>query len=411
MDMFSVLNYQGSKKNILEFIHQNTSNFLNDDSTILDIFSGSASVGYSFKSKYRVYANDCELYAYIIAKALLNSNYIDFAQVEEEFQSYYYKNFEILKKHYSEYEKEEFKYLTNKDSKALVELYKRVPTVWTNDALKNVNHNCYELFSTYYSTSYFGIKQAMQIDSIRYAIEQYNDDNPIYYAMLTSLYYAMKECVFSKDGHMAQPLDQGKNTERLLKQRNKSIVYYFIFKIKEFSSDLFVNSAFDNQVFNSDFSELLKKEQVQKDVSLIYADPPYTDMQYSRYYHLLNTVTEYCYPELTVKCGLYTKGLYTNNRYQSKLSTKKHSLNTFTNLIDFSKSYKKDLIISFAYPIDTQKQKTNRYVMDVSDLINICKNTFGINNTNVVTQNYFHSNNRNSKPKKVNEYLILCSGK
>lgn len=410
MDMFSVLNYQGSKKNILEFIHQNTNSFLKDGTTILDIFSGTSSVGYSFKSKFRVYANDCELYAYVIARALLSSNYIDFNIIEDEFLSYYFENFSKQRVLYTEYAKIESDMLLNDNINSLLELYKTIPTVWNNNKLKNSFHNCYELFTIYYSNSYFGINQAMQIDSIRYAIEKYSN-NQLYYAMLTSLYFAMKECVFSKDGHMAQPLCQQKNPIRLLKQRKKSILNSFILKIKEFSSDVFVNSTFENKAFHYNFSDLLQEQQIQTEVSLIYADPPYTDMQYSRYYHLLNTVSEYNYPELTKKNGLYTKGLYTNNRYQSKLSTKKDCLTTFSNLIDFSKVYKKDLIISFAYPADTKKQKTDRYVMNVDELICKCKNTFGINNTNVVTQNYFHSNNRNSKPKRVNEYLILCNGK
>ncbi len=410
MDMFSVLNYQGSKKNILEFIHKNTSNFLNDDSTILDMFSGTSCVGYSFKSKYRIYANDCELYAYVIAKALLSSSYTDFNQIKDEFFSYYQENLDKQREQYVEYAKNETLILSDNNINSLLELYNKIPTVWNNKKIKNSLHNCYELFTIYYSNSYFGINQAMQIDSIRYAIEKYYN-NILYYAMLTSLYFAMKECVFSKDGHMAQPLDQEKNSDRLLKQRKKSIVDVFVEKIKEFSSEQFVNSRFENKAFNYNFSDLLQQQQIQEDVSLIYADPPYTDMQYSRYYHLLNTVSEYNYPELTVKGGIYTKGLYTNNRYQSKLSTKKDCLITFSNLIDFSRAYKKDLVISFAYPVDTQNQKTDRYVMDVNELICKCKDTFGVNNTEVVTQNYSHSNNRNSTPKKVNEYLILCNGK
>lgn len=410
MDMFSVLNYQGSKKNILEFIHRNTNSFLTDDSTILDIFSGTSSVGYSYKSKYRVYANDCELYAYIIAKALLSSYYIDFSNIQDDFFAHYNENLKNQRKVFLELANEEAKCLLLNNADELIELYGLIPTVWTKKVLMEATHCCYELFTTYYSTSYFGLTQSMQIDSIRYAIDKYSN-NPIYYAMLTSLYFAMKECVFSKDGHMAQPLNKEKNKTRLLSQRKKSIIDIFIAKLKEFSSSIFVNSLYKNKAFNCNFSELLSLKDIQDNVSLIYADPPYTDMQYSRYYHLLNTVTRYDYPSLTVKGGTYTKGLYTDNRYQSKLSTKKECLTTFSELIDFSKAYKKDLVVSFAYPVDTERQKTDRYVMGIDDLICKCSSVFGFNKTEVVTQNYVHSNNRNSIPKKVNEYLILCNSK
>ena len=409
MDVFSVLNYQGSKKNILEFIHNNTKDMLNEDSTILDIFSGTCSVGYSFKANHCVYANDCETYAYVIAKALLNSNYIPFDIIKDKFLTYYISNYNNQKKQYLELSEVEKEYIANKNSKALVTLYNELPTVWNNTHLLNVRHTCFELFTTYYSASYFGISQAIEIDSIRFAIEQFKNES-IYYALLTALFFSMKECVFSKDGHMAQPLSLEKNEKRMIKQREKSIYNIFLTKIQEFNSSSFVNSNKSNRVFNMNFTDLLNECDIKKNVTFIYADPPYTDMQYSRYYPLLNTVTIYNYPELTIKNGLYTKGLYTNNRFQSKLSTKRNCLDTFTELLCFSKSYKKNLAISFAYPVDAKNQKTNRYVMDVNELILKCNDIFGEKNIEVTTQNYFHSNNRNSKPKNVNEYLILCKG-
>lgn len=407
MDVFSVLNYQGSKKNILDFIHSNTKDMLNEDSTILDIFSGTCSVGYSFKANHCVYANDCEPFAYVIANALLNSNYIPFDVIKDEFISYYTNNYNNQQGLYLELAKEEKELLENNKAKALVAFYNSIPTVWNNKRLLTANHKHFELFTTYYSASYFGVFQAIEIDSIRFAIEHFKRES-IYYALLTALFFSMKECVFSKDGHMAQPLSLEKNEERLIKQRTKSVFSIFLSKIKEFNSNSFVNSNKNNRIYNMNFSDLLNEPEVKENVSFIYADPPYTDMQYSRYYHLLNTVTNYNYPELTINNGSYTKGLYTNNRFQSKLSTKSNCLNAFTELLNFSKSFKKDLAISFAYPVDTKNQKTNRYVMDVNDLILKCTDVFGKNNVNVVTQNYFHSNNRNSKPKNVNEYLILC---
>ena len=42
MDILTVLNYQGSKKNLLEFIHKSLSFYIDDNDIILDIFSGTA---------------------------------------------------------------------------------------------------------------------------------------------------------------------------------------------------------------------------------------------------------------------------------------------------------------------------------------------------------------------------------
>ena len=58
-------------------------------------------------------------------------------------------------------------------------------------------------------------------------------------------------------------------------------------------------------------------------------------MQYSRYYHLLNVAAKYEYPELTVTKNGYTKGLYTEGRYQSKLSQRSSAKQSLENLINF----------------------------------------------------------------------------
>lgn len=409
MDTFSVLNYQGSKKSLLDFIHQNTTCLLREDSTILDIFSGTCCVGYSFKSQYRIYANDSEYYSYIISNALLSSGYSDFHTIIGKLTSRYCQNVLLQRSIYIEMETSEQQLIEKQDINGLVELYDKLPTIWNKKIEVNCDHPCFELFTTYYSGSYFGITQSIDIDSIRFAIEGFIGTN-FYYAMLTSLFYAMKECVFSKDGHMAQPLDLSKNQKKLFALRSKNLFEIFMEKISEFFADTYITTTFENKCFNMNFEDLLKHSEIKKDVSFIYADPPYTDMQYSRYYHLLNIVAQYNYPKPTETNGKFTKGLYVDGRYQSVLSKKSSCLVHLNNLIEFAHDYKKNLAISFAYPKDTKEQKTDRYVTDIESLVSSCISTFTTSNVDVVSLDYQHSNNRNSEQKKVVEYLILCKG-
>lgn len=58
MDILTVLNYQGSKKNLLEFIHKSLSFYIDDNDIILDIFSGTASVAYSYKRTIQAWYGD-----------------------------------------------------------------------------------------------------------------------------------------------------------------------------------------------------------------------------------------------------------------------------------------------------------------------------------------------------------------
>lgn len=425
-DTFTILNYQGSKKNLLSFINDNIKGYIDEKKAILDICCGTASVAYSLKRNNIVYANDSELYATVIAKALLQFNNDNglWTKIEADFCKLYKENYnELIKIFYSYYQSEEEAINLN-DYKMIRKLYDNFPSIWSeksfkcfgntistiNDINKYKESIPYMLFTTYYSTTYFGIKQSMEIDSIRYAIEKI-DNEDMRYMMLSSLYYAMKECIFSKDGHMAQPLDINNNFKKIFKVRNKSIYDAFKNKIIEFNKESFVVNKNENKVFNMEMMDIIKLDEIKNNVGFIYADPPYTDMQYSRYYHLLNTVTLYDYDNISLNRGKLSKGLYREKRFQSPLSQRSKAKEQIEALFKFCKDNKINLGFSFAYPRDPEKQAVNRYTMSIDAIIDLAMVTFGIDNVQILTEEYEHSNNRNMDTKKVLEYLILCKSK
>ena len=328
MKNFTVLNYQGSKNNLSGFIQKNIEPYIQDGKAILDIFSGSAAVCNMFRDNYQVYANDVETYASIIADSILNQADIDSAsELVNSLAIEYTTTIKKLAKPIIDFVKKEQLALEQGDYERLITLYKLYPTVWNNqysditkneltvDSIKQTGD--FYLFTTYYATNYYGITQALDIDClikiINLRFPQYKN------ALLSCLFYAMKETVFSKDGHMAQPLSLEKNQSRLFIQRSKNVYELFVKKFKEYITVPLSKFSGKNRVFNLNFEDILE-QKIFTNVGLVYADPPYTDMQYSRYYHLLNVAAKYEYPELTVTKNGYTKGLYTEGRYQSKLS-------------------------------------------------------------------------------------------
>lgn len=419
MDNFTVLNYQGSKNNLSSFIIDNISPYIQDGKAIFDIFSGSAAVSNMFRNNYQIFANDAEAYASIIADAILNQADIESASdLLLSLDIEYTNTIKVLAKPILNFIATEQEALDKNDYNELSLLYNSYPTVWNNlysnitncslsvDSIRNCNN--YFLFITYYATNYYGIEQALDIDClikiINTKFSQYKN------ALLSCLFYAMKETVFSKDGHMAQPLSLEKNQSRLFVQRKKNIYELFIKKFKEYITIPLSRFSKKNKVFNSDFEELLD-ENLFSNIGLVYADPPYTDMQYSRYYHLLNVAAKYEYPELTKTKNGYTKGLYTEGRYQSKLSQRSSAKQSIEALIDFCAKMHINLAISYAYPQDRKKQAIDRYTVSIDELIEIAQNHYTDARVNVISQTYNHANHRNSKQKKVLEYLILCGDK
>ena len=415
MHTIKILNYQGNKASLMPFISKNICKYISPGDTICDIFSGSGSVGSFLKDNHPIIANDAELYSSIISSALLNMpTSSELTKTKNSFLVGIEANLKSQLVKHKETIANERNLLACGNTDELINFYNSFPTIW-NGIDKSINHttlknkNEYNLFLYYYSGTYFGIEQSICIDSIIKTIHEAKSKEA-QNILFTCLFHSMKETVFSKDGHMAQPLNIKKNSARHLKQRNKDVLVYFYDKLNEFvsaSSDIIDTNK--HKVYNLDLSDLLNTEDFKKQpIKLIYADPPYTDMQYSRYYHLLNIAVQYSYPAPTISRGKFTKGLYTEGRNQSDLSKKSTAKHRLQKLFDYCYDNNIVLALSYAYPKDGTNQKTDRYTVSIAELVDMAKSTFGGKKVQVEQENYQHANHRNSSAKEVLEYLILC---
>lgn len=392
----------------MPFIESVMSDFANQNDVIFDIFSGSGSVSSELNTKYEMIANDAESYASIIADAALNTPNEEVVDSIINTANIWLK--EINEKSTTPAVLDEEKFIQNDDYSSLNTMYSNLPTVWNEkfNVIQLREAQAYNLFQTYYGGSYFGIRQAFDIDELIRKIHSVEKYRNIY---MSALFYAMKEAVFSKDGHMAQPLSGPKYPGRMLKSRSVSILDKFAEKILDYAQYSVLHHVKGSTVLNLDFKKALDNSIVQKKSKVIYADPPYTDMQYSRYYHLLNVAAEYIYPDLTMNNGKYTKGLYTSGRNQSILSQKGKAKDGLTYLISRTKSMGKTIVISYAYPENKELQNVDRYTVSINQLIQMVKNEYGTDKTYIYKKKYEHANNRNANKKKVYEYLIVGGDK
>ena len=412
----TILNYQGNKSSLIPFLKKNLQKYLQPGDVFFDIFSGSGSVGAAFKNENIIFANDAEIYASMISSALLNTPDKNVLKaVLSEFSDIFN---EKIKKNLNKFETHvanERKLIQTRNNDGLIALYKNFPTIWNGideiSVEKLRTQGEYNLFTYYYSGSYFGIEQSITIDTIVETIHSFQNKSVVD-TLFSCLFFAMKETVFAKDGHMAQPLSPVKNIARHLKQRSKSIFPLLIKKLGEFvvfSSTEKHSNEFKHKIYNLDIKDITKGEIFNnKKIKMIYADPPYTDMQYSRYYHLLNVAANYDFPMPTISRGKFTSGLYTEGRNQSDLSKKSTAKLRIEELCRYCKDNNITLALSYAYPEDRINQKTNRYTVSIEDLISLAKHIFGSNNVSIAEESYKHANHRNSTTKNVFEYLIIC---
>ncbi len=171
----------------------------------------------------------------------------------------------------------------------------------------------YLLASSYYPNVYLGLRQAIAVDSLRYAIDGLSGRlaaaKRTHY--LAALLHACSVTT-SATSHFCQPrgLVRDPEVRAVLARRAQSIPS----KLLAYSGSIAAAARAarprpGNLALLGDWRGAFARwDEVGADV--VYADPPYTSDHYSRFYHVLEVLTRYDYPELEVRRGKTTKGRY-----------------------------------------------------------------------------------------------------
>ena len=251
-------------------------------------------------------------------------------------------------------------------------------------------HIGFHLFSKYYSGTYWNFEQCVWIDSLRCIAEKHKD-KPLYYAILGSLISAMSY-VTQSTGHYAQYRDiNSNNFDDILIYRRRSIWNYFEKKFKELTISLNGAIIKDTRITNLDYLDCLR---VIENGSIVYADPPYQSVHYSRFYHALETLVRYDYPAVS------HKGRYREDRHQSPFCKKTTVKQAFTNLFEGVKSKNAHLALSYS---DTG-------MITLKQITELAKYVFKKQYTvEILEKSHMHSTMGRSdeKQQEVTEYIVL----
>ncbi len=173
----------------------------------------------------------------------------------------------------------------------------------------------YMLFSTYYANLFFGVRQAAEIDCLRGAIEKIHDEKEREWA-LGALICATSSCAYSYGGHFAQPKYDGVSEERLrvlatdlVVSRGLSVSHEFFVRLKSLGEESEKNRHEVESLEGPWETAIEKASAIVGDaVTCVYLDPPYTRDEYSRYYHILETLVRYDYPSVQDKASMPKRG-------------------------------------------------------------------------------------------------------
>lgn len=325
-----LLKYMGSKREIIDFIEESIIELDVDSKWLCDLFSGSSIVAGTLNYKFNIHANDIQIYSGILAKTYLS----DFGHIKLSFlDEVEDKAIELTKQLYSKYPELVFNYKNNFNLVDFALIEKEQQQLIDKDFGIG-----FHLFTKYYSGTYWSFDQCVWIDSLRAVAEQYTG-KPEYYVILSSLIFAMSYTSQST-GHYAQyrdPLTNSSMTD-ILSYRERDIWPYFEKKFIELISIPNFNSQ-EFKVTSLDYLDCLR---IIDDNSIVYADPPYQSVHYSRFYHVLETLVKYDYPKVEYK------GRYREDRHQSPFCKKTTVNKAFESLFEGVFLKNSHLVLSYS---------------------------------------------------------------
>lgn len=378
-----LLKYMGSKRELLDFVTTAIDQIGQENDWVCDLFAGTSVVSGSLKAKYNVHANDIQSYSAVLAQTYLTDlksaiPFTKIAKIKKEVTARV-NEFKAM------YPDLKFDYTNVDEFLDVVALEKA-----QQELIHKEFYIGFHLFTKYYSGTYWTYEQCVWIDSIRCIAETYKD-KPLYYAMMSSLISAMSY-VSQSTGHYAQYRDvTTSNLGDILIYRRREIWHYFEKKLNELIVNLNGSATKEYRVTTLDYLDCLS---TIKSGSIVYADPPYQSVHYSRFYHALETLVRYDNPVVA------HKGRYREDRHQSPFCKKTTVKQAFIGLFNGVKLKEAHLALSYS---DTG-------MISLTQIQTLAKNIFEDKYTiAILEKDYKHSTMGRSDEKEqdVKEYVVI----
>lgn len=431
---FRTLNYLGSKLRLLDFIESKVKDITPTGGGVCDLFAGSGCVSRKLSKNFPVISCDIQNYSQVIDNALLKRFNITDDDVENFFVSINTNKAEKLRKVFTPLIQLEQNAIENKNLEVLtcilehgsIEVFNIEHNIsCLSDYLHVVSkalddsslNNEQSLISRYYGGVYFSYKQAVEIDIILEGIHKFvsTENKDLFLAALLS---TASDVVDTVGKHFAQPIkardSKGKIKITVYNKavKDKTIDLMALYKEWLIKYMNLAKNDLQHLTMQGDFESCLKA--LPDNVRTVYADPPYTRDHYSRFYHVLETLTLRDTPKIslvTIHGSTHvSNGIYRENRYQSPFCIKSKAPAAFCKIFELTSGANRNLLLSYS-PYDETK-KSHPRVVTMQQLISMAKDFF--DNVEIVSAGTFKHNKLNSTEHFLEasdeaELLIVCT--
>ena len=171
-----------------------------------------------------------------------------------------------------------------------------------------------------YGGHYFGPKQAIDIDALRVALPMALPERTV---ALAALIQAASQCA-AAPGHTAQPFQPTRTAKPFLEESWEKDVFERVRLC--FGA---ISGQFACRRGHARMGDANQAARKLLDGDLVFIDPPYSGVHYSRFYHVLETIARGGFVEVS-GIGRYPPP---NNRPRSSYSLRSESLGAFDDLL------------------------------------------------------------------------------
>ncbi len=378
--------YMGSKSKIMDFVLTGI-NDVHDGGAVCDLFAGSASLAGAIGNQSPIVSNDIQNYSRVLSGAYLTAwrrpDSPSAASIVEQAREIFVANMQAVG--------------------PLHDYSKTVPLrrfqaleVTERKFFDHAIERPWHLFFKFYSGTWWSAKQTMWIDAIRQVAEEYRSD-PCYDVILASLMFAMAYAS-QGTGHYAQY--RVANTESSMRDisiyRRRAVEELFAKKYEAVFQDLPTKPTdLRHQISSLDYQDCL----AQFKGGTVYADPPYAFVHYSRFYHALETLVLYDYPDIQQIKGETVKGRYREGRHQSPFCIRTQVPEAFRTLFRGVSASGSNLVLSYS----------NTGMISLEDLGVIAAEEFKGRSIEVLSTDYKHMTlgRQFDRDRTVEECLML----
>jgi adenine-specific DNA-methyltransferase len=339
------ITYMGTKRALIPIVSEVIHSA--QKGTLLDAFSGMCAVGEAVSPKRQVWTNDVQIFAAEVGRALFMSRHVPLTATDAAARHFadFKSQKERLSEVFSRSLRAEACVLAAETFSEFARSSQKLNSILDRE-IESCRLRTPHLFSKTYSGTFFGIGQAIEADAL-YAAFVHSYQKRIIsrdehrWCMIALGRTLLK--LANSTGHFAQYLKPKKeNFRRYLALRRRSMWVEWLNSLSDLApirDDIWRSK---NKVFNEDCLRLLPAlAKKNSSVGVIYADPPYTDDQYSRYYHVLETLFLYDYPSVT------GAGLYRPNRFHTPFSLKSKVHAALETLSQSAARTGADLVLSY----------------------------------------------------------------